>query len=102
MRGASALRGSCVIAAATLLGRGVTAAWEGHLRGVGEASLLHGWGVRGVTTAWYYDGMGVGGVSLRRERGISTALEQRHRCSYAAWEVCHSWVGGAWKGITAA
>ena len=68
MRGASALLPllrSCIIAAATLRGRGITPAREGRGRGV-----------RGVTTAWERRERGVrtaGGASLWRERGVTTA-----------------------------
>ena len=56
MSGASALSGSCVIAAATWRGRRVTAAWEGR-----------GMGVRGVDVAWEW-----------RERDVSTAWRASH------------------------
>ena len=35
---------------------------------------------------------------MRRESGVSTARELRHRGRYAAWEARHSSVGGAWNG----
>ena len=64
LRGASARRGSSVMVAVSLLGRGVTSAWEG--RGRGDA-----WGVT------------ESGVSLWRRscvRGASALPVERNRC----------------------
>ena len=69
VRGASARRGSGVIAAATRLGRRVTAAWEGRATGV-----------RGITAAWE-----------RSERGVSTA--------WGASSLRGSGITGAWNSL---
>ena len=98
MRGASALHGSCVIAAATLLGRGVTAAWEGGaweghhccMAGASGASPLHG-----TMMVWEGCHCVVRGASAQRWSSVIAAAMLHGRCVTAGWE-------GRGKGITAA
>ena len=73
-------------------------------RGVGGASLLRD---KGASTEQELCHSGVRGASALRvsnviaaERGVSTALERRHRCRYTAWEARGTGVRGviaAWK-----
>ena len=83
VRGESARRGSGVIAAATMRGRRVTAAWEGRGIGVIATATRRG---RRVTAAREGRGIGVIAAATRRGRG---AWDRRHRSCYAAWEARH-------------